>query len=85
MDGKVEETQGGGLEVSLEPYVGLTVHDSAYLIALDGKTTGDPGLPTQAISYSKLTGAEQLRFIPYALRCNRGGQGHMRVGIRRAR
>lgn len=44
-----------------------------------------PHLPLASVSQKEQPGLEQLRFIPYALRDNRGGKGHMRVGIRRKR
>ncbi|KAF7948871.1 hypothetical protein EAE96_008053 [Botrytis aclada] len=67
------------LSTSTEPYKSLTIHDGAALhpvpsasgphVALDEDT------PTVAI--------QALHFVPYALRDNRGGKGHMRVGLRR--
>lgn len=82
VNGRIEETRGTS-ESLLEPYIGLTIHDAASFIGVDGNAAGAPGLPAHAVGQSKLPGIEQLHFIPYALRANRGGKGHMRVGIRK--
>lgn len=64
-----------------EPYVALTVRGAPYFVDLSRKST--PGWSAGVMAYKKKEGIEKLNFIPYALRDNRGGKGHMRVGIRR--
>lgn len=66
-----------------EPYIGLTVRDAASFIGVD--TTHVPHMSLKSAMQEKVSGADQLNFIPYALRDNRGGKGHMRVGIHRKR
>jgi DUF1680 family protein len=64
-----------------ESCVTLTAHNAATFLTLEES----PG-PQIFIgkSPSKVKPAvEQLNFIPYCVRDNRGGKGHMRVGIRR--
>ncbi|KAF4635329.1 hypothetical protein G7Y89_g2771 [Cudoniella acicularis] len=58
-----------------ESYIGLTAHNTASLITMN-ETLGPhtaPGFVTQQHPVAK------LHFIPYALRDNRGGRGHMRA------
>lgn len=74
---RVEESRVDSESLS-EPYVKLTVHDGVYSMQVDGNHT-----PTFKVAQHKLEKANQLHFIPYALRANRGGKGHMRVGLRR--
>lgn len=64
-----------------EPYIGLTVHNSASLIEVDGRHP--PLLLIGSITSQANEEVKDIHFIPYALRDNRGGKGHMRVGIRR--
>lgn len=64
-----------------EPYVGLTVHNAASFIEVDSKLAPRASLKMGA--KGKISSVNELHFIPYALRDNRGGKGHMRVGIRR--
>lgn len=78
----VKEEEGPADEVG-EPYVGLTVRNAASFIDVD-KTLA-PHMNRKSTTQGKGSGADELHFIPYALRDNRGGKGHMRVGIRRKR
>ena len=59
----------------------LTAHNAAPFL-----TIGDPPgrrIPVVKANVKEKPGVERLHFIPYYLRDNRGGRGHMRVGIRR--
>jgi DUF1680 family protein len=66
-----------------EPYVGLTITNAASFLEVGDKLA--PHVPLGSITHIEQTDVGQLHFIPYALRDNRGGKGHMRVGIRRKR
>lgn len=63
-----------------EPYVALSAKDAAYFLDNQGQANDRPSYVTR---YTKKDGVETLNFIPYAMRDNRGGKGHMRVGLRR--
>lgn len=80
VSGRIEEIQATSDGIS-EPYIGLTMHNAASVIKLND--TAAPGVAVQQVTYHRLDGVDRLHFIPYALRANRGGKGHMRVGIRR--
>jgi DUF1680 family protein len=71
----VTDSLGGEDYVSLEAHGGATIIDPSSVSGAMVK----PGESTR--SAKKLE--EDLNFIPYCLRDNRGGKGHMRVGIRR--
>jgi DUF1680 family protein len=64
-----------------EPYVGLTAHNAASFIHADGRLS--PPLPLGSVASDSRDAIKDLHFIPFALRDNRGGRGHMRVGIRK--
>ena len=64
-----------------EPYVALTVRGTPIFLDLDKLST--PRGPFGSVSYKQRGDVAELNFIPYALRDNRGGKGHMRVGLRR--
>jgi DUF1680 family protein len=66
-----------------DAYIGLTAHNAASRIAVSDDLA--PHMPLGSITQKQHPSIEQLHFIPYALRDNRGGKGHMRVGIRRKR
>ncbi|TVY42907.1 Non-reducing end beta-L-arabinofuranosidase [Lachnellula subtilissima] len=75
-----------------ESYIGLTAHNAAFRMPenANDEQLAPHHIPLEFASDSDPTpqiqqrpGIEQLHFIPYALRDNRGGKGHMRVGIRR--
>jgi DUF1680 family protein len=76
----IEESKPLAEEVG-EPYVGLTVRNAASFVDIGGNLA--PHMNMRAPKPEKGSGADELHFIPYALRDNRGGKGHMRVGIRR--
>ena len=61
-----------------EQYIALTAHDAASFLHIAGV---GPQLQEGTVSDEK--GVEELHFLPYVLRDNRGGKGHMRVGLRR--
>ncbi|TGO67440.1 hypothetical protein BOTNAR_0042g00250 [Botryotinia narcissicola] len=65
---------------SAEPYKTLTVRDGATLLQVS-----EPSGPYVAHNEETFVKADiqRLHFIPYALLDNRGGKGHMRVGLRR--
>jgi DUF1680 family protein len=79
---KVEEEEGPPGEVG-EPYIVLTLRNAASFIDVDKSLA--PHIDRKSATQEKPSGADKLHFIPYALRDNRGGKGHMRVGIRRKR
>ncbi|OPB43334.1 hypothetical protein A0O28_0105250 [Trichoderma guizhouense] len=63
-----------------EPCVTLTAHNSAFLRVEESL---GPLVPLGKATVKERPDVQQLKFIPYCLRDNRGGKGHMRVGIRR--
>ncbi|KAK6601681.1 Non-reducing end beta-L-arabinofuranosidase [Botrytis cinerea] len=65
---------------SAEPYKELTVRDGATLFKIPQQS--GPYLAHNEDNFVKVD-IRRLHFIPYALRDNRGGKGHMRVGMRR--
>ncbi|KAM0154522.1 hypothetical protein ACHAPG_006473 [Botrytis cinerea] len=65
---------------SAEPYKELTVRDGATLFKIPEQS--GPYLAHNEDNFVKVD-IRRLHFIPYALRDNRGGKGHMRVGMRR--
>lgn len=64
-----------------EPYVALTAQNCASFLGVD--TSLAPQLPRESITQESDGKVDKLNFVPYALRDNRGGKGHMRVGMRR--
>lgn len=76
----IEESKGSEEHVG-EPYIGLTIRNGASFLEADGRLA--PHIVRKNSVGKKASGADELHFIPYALRDNRGGKGHMRVGIRR--
>lgn len=80
--GEVTETMISDPKLG-ESCVSLTAHNAASFLSLEDS----PG-PLRSVGKAPLgekPGVESLVFIPYCLRDNRGGKGHMRVGIRRKR
>ena len=70
-----------------ETYVGLTAHDAVSLVDTDN-VVAYPGLSTTVLmqeNLSKGKKVEELHFVSYYYRANRGGKEHMRVGLRRWR
>ncbi|TGO28832.1 hypothetical protein BPAE_0022g00220 [Botrytis paeoniae] len=65
---------------SAEPYKELTVRNGATLLKVS--ESSGPYLAHNEENFAKVD-IQRLHFIPYALRDNRGGKGHMRVGLRR--
>ncbi|THV53910.1 hypothetical protein BGAL_0039g00220 [Botrytis galanthina] len=63
-----------------EPYKALTVRDGATLLRVPEPS--GPYVAHNEQTFAKVD-IQKLHFIPYALRDNRGGKGHMRVGLRR--
>lgn len=64
-----------------EPYIALTGQNCASFLGVD--TSLAPQLPRESITQESDGKVDKLNFVPYALRDNRGGKGHMRVGMRR--
>jgi len=77
--GKFTEEEKSDVDIG-QPYVSLIAHNAASLLDLD--TRVGPHSPVGQ-SISENSAVDHLHFIPYCLRDNRGGKGHMRVGIRR--
>lgn len=63
-----------------QSYVSMTAHNAASFLDLDTRFALHSPVGQNAMEGSAI---ERLHFIPYCLRDNRGGKGHMRVGIRR--
>ena len=66
-----------------ESCIALTAHNAASFLAVE-KSSG----PFVSVGEPSLKGkppVQELKFVPYCVRDNRGGRGHMRVGIRRKR
>jgi DUF1680 family protein len=61
-----------------ESCIALTAHNATSFLGVE-ESLG----PHVSLSKAPLKTVERLNFIPYYLRDNRGGKGHMRVGIRR--
>lgn len=76
--GTIDETVVSAEEM-VEPYVRLTLNNGASFLTVDDKFL--PHMPLGSVTETPKTGVEDLTFIPYALRDNRGGRGMMRVGI----
>ena len=64
-----------------EPYIEITAHNAVSFLTVDDSLS--PQLPQTAINSLDDLSTEKLVFIPYYLRSNRGGKGHMRVGLRK--
>ncbi|KAH6681843.1 hypothetical protein B0J14DRAFT_224407 [Halenospora varia] len=78
---EVSETRASIPDIG-EPYVGLAAHRATSHLAVNDYPA--PHVPLGAVIQQRPR-IDKLHFIPYALRDNRGGKGHMRVGIRRKR
>jgi uncharacterized protein len=79
-DGRISENPVAAPEMA-EPCVGLTVHNAASFLEVDHDTASV--VSPRSVTHVERPDVEELHFIPYALRDNRGGRGQMRVGIRR--
>lgn len=64
-----------------EPYIALTGQNCASFLRIDANLA--PQLHRGSITQKGDGTVDKLNFVPYALRDNRGGKGHMRVGMRR--
>jgi len=82
IQGKIEEVTSDN-EIISEPFVGLKLHHAASFLRIQDSTP--PALGLDDIREESSQHVKELNFIPYALRANRGGNGQMRVGIRRKR
>ena len=65
-----------------ESCIALTTHNATSFLEVDNYTAPHISLAGAKTTEKSLLDVE-LHFIPYCLRDNRGGKGHMRVGIRR--
>lgn len=66
----------------LEPYVALTAYDATSFLRPNSNAGPHSSAKLETVRNG---GAEELHFVPYCLRDNRGGKGHMRVGLRQRR
>lgn len=71
-------------EHSGDHFVGLTVTDGAYAVDLQELRTTPTVDATALRCVSRRRPIKELHFVPYYFRANRGGRGHMRVGLRQA-
>ncbi|KAL1627226.1 hypothetical protein SLS56_006465 [Neofusicoccum ribis] len=62
-----------------EKYVSLTAHDGVSFL----KTPDHLAMPEASSTAEAGQVGKTLKFVPYYFRANRGGKGHMRVGLRR--
>ncbi|GAP83281.1 putative DUF1680 domain protein [Rosellinia necatrix] len=62
-----------------ERYVGLRA--AGWVRQMDQWSQGELGLEPGLSARTETPAAKELVFIPYYLRANRGGRGHMRVGL----
>ncbi|KAI0407593.1 hypothetical protein F4802DRAFT_518381 [Xylaria palmicola] len=62
-----------------ERYVGLRA--VGWVRRIDQWSRVEPGLAPGSSPETEVPEAKELTFIPYYLRANRGGKGHMRVGL----
>ncbi|EOD49778.1 putative duf1680 domain protein [Neofusicoccum parvum UCRNP2] len=62
-----------------EKYVSLTAHDGVSFL----KTPDHLAMPEASSTAEAGQPGKTLKFVPYYFRANRGGKGHMRVGLRR--
>jgi len=65
-----------------ERYVKVTVHDGARIIDVNNLGGGSPAVTTDQLQKAAGKEIEELHFLPYYARANRGGSGQMRVGLR---
>ena len=61
----------------------LTAHNATSFLEVEKYAAPHMSLEAVQKTSKKHPDVKQLHFIPYCLRDNRGGKGHMRVGIRR--
>ncbi len=78
---KFEEVACDNKELG-EHYVSLKASDGIFIAEVEQGAL--PGM--EKVTYRPLqsaSGTNELHFVPYYLRANRGGKGHMRVGLKR--
>ena len=73
-------------KITGDTYVPLELKNGAYVTA--GVENHHNPLPfsdlaSHSVGVGKLEPLPSLHFVPYYFRANRGGKGHMRVGLRR--
>jgi hypothetical protein len=78
--GEITDTMISDPELE-EPCVTLTAHNAASFLTLEDSL--GPYIAVGKAPLKENPDVEQLNSIPYCLRDNRGGKGHMRLGIRR--
>ena len=66
-----------------ESCIALTAHDATSFLQVENYRAPHISLEGAQKTLKKHPDVGKLHFIPYCLRDNRGGKGHMRVGIRR--
>ncbi|KAH6620294.1 hypothetical protein C7974DRAFT_230345 [Boeremia exigua] len=66
-----------------ERYVGITVHNAAYVVDFD-ELDADPFIDKEELNRTikAATKVEKLNYVPYYYRANRGGLGMARVGLK---
>ncbi|KAI2624956.1 glycoside hydrolase family 127 protein [Hypoxylon sp. NC1633] len=65
-----------------ERYIAL--RSACWIRKVDDRAESAPGLePGSCLPQAAVAAQKELTFIPYYLRANRGGRGHMRVGLLR--
>jgi hypothetical protein len=64
-----------------ETYVAIIAKDAGSLVDIDSYHA-DPSMPASSTRDHTKDGKKTLNFIPFYFRANRGGKGHMRVGLR---
>lgn len=71
-------------DVTGDSFVGITLKDGAWNVQQPCSRNA-PFVDAETLDKSlhKSSKVEALHFIPYYFRANRGGKGHMRVGLRK--
>lgn len=62
-------------------YVGITLTDGAWNV--ESATSRSAPFVDAELQSATLQKLDALSFVPYYFRANRGGKGHMRVGLRK--
>lgn len=67
-----------------ERYIQVDVENGACRLILDESEDVGPALANEQLRMASRGGKiiDKLIFVPYYSRANRGGKGHMRVGLR---
>lgn len=69
-----------------DEFISLTVEKGGAAVFDPRKTRASPDIVVQGLDKTLIDDAtvvEELKFVPYYFRANRGGRGQMRVGVRR--